>query len=193
VGIAGALLRAQRPDALQTAMPAYARREWAGVAGDNLLISLLQATRAPLIVVIMAPQVGPQHLAYYVAAARLANVMLLGLTGISGMATPQIARHFALSDHAALQRLAHWAARGALVSAAVVAAVLVVLGTTAARPLRTRLRIRVHAAAGPDDGRAGRGGGGPGGLFPHDDRAPADRHGDRGPSAVCWRSAWRSC
>ena len=131
LGVAGALLRAQFPPATHAAAPAYARRDWAGVAGDNFLISLLQATRVPLIVVIMGAQVDPRHLAYYVAAARLANVTVLGLTGISGMATPQIARHFALSDPAELQRVAYRAARGSLACASVVAAALAVFG----RPL----------------------------------------------------------
>ena len=59
---------------------------------SNVLISLFQAVRAPLIVVIAGAYVDSRHLAFYGAAQRLANVMSLGLLGISAFASPLISR-----------------------------------------------------------------------------------------------------
>jgi O-antigen/teichoic acid export membrane protein len=114
LGVAGLLLRRELPRQVQASPPRYLRQEWVHVAGSNVLISLFQAVRAPLIVVIAGAYVDSQHLAFYGAAQRLANVMSLGLLGISGFASPLIAQYFALADFASLQRLAHLAARGAL-------------------------------------------------------------------------------
>ena len=104
------------------------RAEWRHVAASNLLISLFQAVRAPLIVVIAGAYVDVQQLAYYVAAQRLANVMSLALLGISGFASPLIAQYFALGDFSKLQRLAHLSARGAFAGALVTALVLIGFG-----------------------------------------------------------------
>jgi len=106
----------------------HARREWAGVAAGNFLIAACQAARAPLIAVMAGAQVEAQQLAYFVAASRLANVMALGLTGISGFAAPLISRYHALAQRAGLQRLAHLCARGALAVALAVALVLAFFG-----------------------------------------------------------------
>jgi O-antigen/teichoic acid export membrane protein len=92
------------------------------------LISLFQAVRAPLIVIISAAYVDSQQLAYYVAAHRLANVMSLALLGISGFASPLISQHFALAEFTKLQALAHLAARGAFAGALVTALILIVFG-----------------------------------------------------------------
>jgi O-antigen/teichoic acid export membrane protein len=79
--VAQFFLRLELPRQVPTAPPSYFRAEWLHVAGSNLLISLFQAVRAPLIVVICGAYLDPQQLAYYVAAHRLANVMSLGLLG----------------------------------------------------------------------------------------------------------------
>jgi len=128
LGIAGLFLRMELPEQARAAAPRYLRREWVDVAAGNALISFFQAVRAPLIVVISAAYVEPQHIAFYVAAHRLANIMSLGLLGISGFASPMIAQYFALADFARLQRLAHLSARGALIGALVAALVLMGFG-----------------------------------------------------------------
>ena len=84
------LLRLELPGTVLTSPPRHARGEWLQVAGSNLLISLAQAVRVPLIVVIAGASVDVQQLAYYVAAQRLANVASLGLLGISAFASPLI-------------------------------------------------------------------------------------------------------
>jgi O-antigen/teichoic acid export membrane protein len=121
-------LRLELPRQAAASPPCYFRAEWLHVAGSNLLISLFQAVRAPLIVVISGAYLDAQQLAYYVAAHRLANVMSLGLLGISGFASPLIAQYFALADFSKLQRLAHLAARGAFAGALATALVLVGFG-----------------------------------------------------------------
>jgi O-antigen/teichoic acid export membrane protein len=81
-----------------------------------------------LIVVIAGAYLDSQHLAFYGAAQRLANVVSLGLLGISGFASPMISRYFALSDLARLQQLARLSARGALGGAVITALILVGFG-----------------------------------------------------------------
>jgi O-antigen/teichoic acid export membrane protein len=125
---AGFLLRRELPAEAATSSPRHHRREWTGVAGGNALIALFQAARAPLVVVISGAYVDPQHIAFYVAGQRLANVVSLALFGISGFTSPLISRYFALSDRPRLQRLARLAARGALGGAMAIALVLVVFG-----------------------------------------------------------------
>ena len=93
-----------------------------------MLISLAQAVRAPLIVVISGAYLDAQQLAYYVAAHRLANVASLGLLGISAFASPLISQHFSLADVSKLQGLARLAARGAFAGALATALVLVGFG-----------------------------------------------------------------
>src|SRR5688572_9125009 len=110
-------LRLELPRQVPTSQTCFFRAEWLHVAGSNLLISLFQAVRAPLIVVISGAYLDAQQLAYYVAAHRLANVMSLGLLGISGFVSPQISQYFALADFSKLQRLAHLAARGTFAGA----------------------------------------------------------------------------
>jgi len=154
-------LRLELPRQVLTSPRCYFRAEWLHVAGSNLLISLFQAVRAPLIVVISGAYLDAQQLAYYVAAHRLANVMSLGLLGISGFASPLISQYFALGDFSKLQGLAHVAARGAFAGALATALVLVGFGydllglfgagfKTAYMPLLVLLCGElVAAAAGP--------------------------------------------
>jgi len=159
--VAQCFLRLELPRQVLTSPPRYFHAEWLHVAGSNFLISLFQAVRAPLIVVISGAYLDAQQLAYYVAAHRLANVMSLGLRGISGFASPLISRYFALADFSKLQRLAHLAARGAFAMALATALVLVGFGynllglfgagfKTAYTPLLVLLSGElVAAAAGP--------------------------------------------
>jgi O-antigen/teichoic acid export membrane protein len=128
LGVAGLLLRMELPRQVGAAPPRHHRREWAQVAGNNALIAFFQAVRAPVIVVIAGAYVDSQHLAFYGAAQRLANVVSFGLLGISGFASPLISRYFVLSDFAALQRLARLSARGALGGALVCALIMIVFG-----------------------------------------------------------------
>jgi O-antigen/teichoic acid export membrane protein len=127
-GVAGWLLRRALPSEVGASQPNFHRREWLGVAGGNALISVFQAARAPLVVVISGFYVDPQHIAFYVAGQRLANVASLAPFGISGFASPLISQYFALSDRTRLQRLAHLAARGALGGSMLIALVLFVFG-----------------------------------------------------------------
>lgn len=129
LGVAGLLLWRELPRQARASSPRFLRQDWARVAVSNLLISLFQAIRAPLIVVIAGAFVDSRQLAYYGAAQRLANVMSLGLLGISGFASPLISQYFALSDFASLQRLAHLAARGTLGAASVVALLMLGFGS----------------------------------------------------------------
>ena len=122
------LLRRQVPDQATTSPVSYRRREWADVAGSNLLIALFQAVRTPLIVVIAGAYVDAQHVAYLGAAQRLVGVMSLGLLGISGFASPLISQYFALADYSRLRRLARLSALGALGAALVPALVLASFG-----------------------------------------------------------------
>lgn len=159
--VARFFLRLELPRQVLTSPPGYFRAEWLHVAGSNLLISLFQAVRAPLIVVISGAYLDAQQLAYYNAAHRLAHVMSLGLLGISAFASPLISQYFALADFSKLQRLARLAARGAFAGALATALVLVVFGydllglfgagfTTAYTPLMVLLCGElVAAAAGP--------------------------------------------
>ena len=128
LGVAGLLLWRELPRQVRASSPRFLRQEWARVAGSNMLISLFQAVRAPLIVVIAGAYVDSRQIAYYGAAQRLANVMSLGLLGISGFASPLISQYFALSDFASLQRLAHLAARGTLGAASVTALLMIAFG-----------------------------------------------------------------
>ena len=128
LGVAGLLLWRELPRQARNRSPRFLRREWARVAGSNMLISLFQAVRAPLIVVIAGAYVDSRQIAYYGAAQRLANVMSLGLLGISGFASPLISQYFALSDFANLQRLAHLTARGTLGAASVTAVLMIAFG-----------------------------------------------------------------
>lgn len=128
-GVAGLLLWKELARQVPACRPLLARPEWLHVASGNALIALFQAVRAPLIVVIAGAYVDSRHLAFYGAAQRLANVMSLGLTGISAYASPLIAEYFALSDFAGLQRLAHVAARGALGTAVVTALLMIAFGS----------------------------------------------------------------
>lgn len=126
--LAWALLQARWPAPLRTATPQQHTTEWAGAAGSNLSISLLQASRAPLVVVIAGTWVEPGQLACFVAASRLANAVGLGLTGISGPASPMIASLHALGDRSGLRRLALVSAGGALTAGAATAGVLLLFG-----------------------------------------------------------------
>lgn len=128
LGVAGLLLWRELSRQARDASPRFLRQEWARVAGSNMLISLFQAVRAPLIVVIAGAYVDSRQIAYYGAAQRLANVMSLGLLGISGFASPLISQYFALSDLANLQRLARLAARGTLGAASVTAVLMIAFG-----------------------------------------------------------------
>ncbi|HKY08582.1 MAG TPA: oligosaccharide flippase family protein, partial [Candidatus Binatia bacterium] len=121
-------LRLELPREVPMTPPRYHRDEWLQVAGSNLLISLFQAVRAPLIVVIAGAYVDAQQIAFYVAAHRLANVMSLALLGISGFASPLISQYFALADISKLQNLARLAARGAFAGALATALALVGFG-----------------------------------------------------------------
>ena len=125
---AGLFLRLELPAQVRASSPRYAHREWADVAAGNALISFVQAARTPLIAVIAGAYVEPQYLGYFVAAQKLANMVSLGLTGISGFASPLIAQYFALSHFSKLQRLAQLSARGSLGGALVVALVLMGAG-----------------------------------------------------------------
>ena len=127
-GAAGLFLRWQLPSEVGASSSNRHRREWISVAGGNALISLFQAARAPLVVVISGAYVDPEHIAFYVAGQRLANVASLALFGISGFASPLISQYFALADRPRLQRLAHLAARGALGSSMLIALVLILFG-----------------------------------------------------------------
>lgn len=121
-------LRLELPRQVLTGPLNYFRAEWLRVAGSNLLISVFQEVRAPLIVVIAGAYVDVQQIAYYVAAQRLANVMSFALLGISGFASPLMSQYFALGDLSRLQRLAHLSARGAFAGALATALVLVGFG-----------------------------------------------------------------
>ena len=125
---AGLFLRSALPRQLHDVAGVHHRQEWLHVAGSNVLISFFQAVRAPLIIVIAGAYVDSHQLAFYGAAQRLANVVSLGLLGISGFASPLISRYFALSDVARMQQLARLSARGALGGAIVTALVLVGFG-----------------------------------------------------------------
>lgn len=109
---------------------AYAYAPWRDAAAANALIALFQAVRAPAIVVVLAAHVPPEHVAYFVAAQRLAGMASLGLIGVSGFVSPLVSRHFVLGDSRVLQRLAHLGARGSIAAAGAVALVLMVLGET---------------------------------------------------------------
>ena len=128
LGAARLFLALELPWPVLTAAPGYARAEWLQVARSNLLISLAQAVRVPLIVVISGAYVDAHQLAYYVASQRLANAASLGLVGVSAFASPLIAQYFALADLSRLQGLARQAARGALAAALATAVVLVGFG-----------------------------------------------------------------
>lgn len=110
------------------AAPDYASRSWGDVASGNLLIALLQAARAPLVVVIAGAHVDAPQLGFLAAALKLANVAALGLTAVTGFTSPLVARHFALRDTANLQRLGQLAARASFGLALLVAVVLALAG-----------------------------------------------------------------
>ena len=156
------------------------RAEWRHVAGSNLLISLFQAVRAPLIVVIAGAYVDVQQLAYYVAAQRLANVMSLGLLGISGFASPLISQYFALGDFSKLQRLAHLSARGAFGGALATALVLIGFGYELLGLFGAGFKTAYAAAAGSALRRTGRRGGRTGRFLDDHDESAEKRHVDRG-------------
>jgi O-antigen/teichoic acid export membrane protein len=109
-----ALLQSLRPPALRAAQPQRHSAEWAAAAGANLSISVLQAARAPLVVVIAGAWIEPVQLAGLVAASRLANVAGLGLTGLSAPASPLMASLHAVDDRQGLRRLALVSAGGTL-------------------------------------------------------------------------------
>jgi O-antigen/teichoic acid export membrane protein len=128
LSVSGWLLRKELPREVSASRPRYDRRSWLRVAGSNLAIALFQAARTPLIVVIAGVYVNSQHLAYYGAAQRLANVMSLGLIGISAFASPLISKYYALSDLANLRRLTRVTARGALAAALATAILMIAFG-----------------------------------------------------------------
>jgi len=129
LGATGWLLRKQLSREVSACPPLYERGAWLHVAGSNVLISLFQAARAPLIVVIAGAYVDSQHLAFYGAAQRLANVLSLGLIGISAFASPRISEYYALSDFANLRRLTRASAYGALGVATATALLMIGFGT----------------------------------------------------------------
>jgi O-antigen/teichoic acid export membrane protein len=126
--VAGALLHRRLPRQLRECAAQRERRAWLDLAGSNLLIAVCQAIRAPLIIVIAGAYVDSRHLAFYGAAQRLANVMSLGLIGISAYASPRFSEYFALSDFASLRRLTRVAARGTLAAALVTALLMIAFG-----------------------------------------------------------------
>lgn len=128
LGVTALFLRFELPEQIRTAPAHYRRQEWIQVAGSNVLISLLQAARMPMIVIMAGAYLDSRELAFFGAAQRLANVASLGLLGISGFASPLISQYFALSDFGKLQRLAQLSARGALGGALVIVFVLVLFG-----------------------------------------------------------------
>lgn len=121
-------LRVELPRPVLTSPFCHVRAEWFQVAGSNLLISLAQAVRVPLIVVISGAYLDAQQIGYYVASHRLANVASVALLGISAFASPLISQYFALADFSRLQGLARLAARGAFAGALATAVVLVGFG-----------------------------------------------------------------
>jgi len=129
LGVAGWLLKKRLPRQVSASRLLYDRRSWLRVAGNNVLIAVFQAARAPLIVVIAGAYVDPQHLAFYGAAQRLASVMSVGLTGISAFASPLISEYYALSDFANLRRLMRVTAYGALATALATALLMIIFGT----------------------------------------------------------------
>jgi len=126
--VSGGLLWGQLRARVPPASPSYALRSWGDVASGNLLIALLQAARAPLVVVIAGAHVDAPQLGFLAAALKLANVAALGLTAVTGFASPLVARHFALGDTASLQRLGQLAARASFGLALLVALVLALAG-----------------------------------------------------------------
>ena len=123
-----ALLQALHPPALRAAEPQRHQGEWAAAAGANLSISVLQAARAPLVVVIAGAWIEPVQLAGLVAASRLANVAGLGLTGLSAPASPLMASLHAVDDRRGLRRLALVSAGGTLASGLALTLLLALFG-----------------------------------------------------------------
>jgi len=126
--VSGWFLHTELGQQAGAAEPAHARSEWLATAGSNALIALFQAARAPVVVVISAVYLDAEHIAFYVAARRLANIMSLGLLGISGFASPLVSGYYALQDFSKLQRLAQLAAGGSMSVAMATALVLMAFG-----------------------------------------------------------------
>ncbi len=121
-------VRRSMPPELAGVAPAYRRREWFAVAAPLLLISGSLVVLNQTDTVMIGAILGTREAGIYTAAARIALLVLLGLTAVNAIAAPMIARLHATGKRAELQRMVTFCARAVLAVSLPAAALVMVWG-----------------------------------------------------------------
>lgn len=105
-------IRAVRPAPLRDAEPVVELRPWLRVAAPLMLVNAMNMVLQRTDILLVGSLLGPEDAGVYAAAARIATVLVFGLTAVNAWAAPLIADLHARGDQEGLQRLVRLAARG---------------------------------------------------------------------------------
>jgi O-antigen/teichoic acid export membrane protein len=122
------LLRRQAPEALRGAAPAYETRRWVVEAAPFALAALAQTLMNQIDVVLVGALAGATPAGLYAVAARGAALTLFGAAAVNTTLAPTASELWIKREYSRLQLVVTRAARGALLFALAVAAILWVFG-----------------------------------------------------------------
>lgn len=95
------------PSAARTEMPDHAQsREWTSVSLALLMMGSMSLIHNRADIIMLGWLRGPEEVALYAAASRLAVILLLPLQAVSAMAAPMIAESYGHTDRSDLKRIA---------------------------------------------------------------------------------------
>lgn len=107
------------------------RREWLAVSWPLFLMAVVQETLNQVDLILLGLLSNATQAAYFAASMRLASLVTFGLMAIGTVSGPLIASAYNRNELAELTRIARMTARFSTAFAAVIAAVLVVIGRPA--------------------------------------------------------------
>lgn len=130
LAVAGIVIMGDLRRGLAGRPPAWLPRQWLGVSAPLLAMSGLQVLLGNIDVLMLGVLAGPAETGAYAAAARVARLVLFGLTAIGAVTAPMIAEHHHAGRRDELRTLLRWSARALFAFTAAAVAVLLVAGRT---------------------------------------------------------------
>lgn len=123
-------LRTRLPDTVVVAGTPAQRREWLVVGLPLMMMSGLHTVLTQTDMLMIGYRLGPEQAGVYAAASRTSLLVVFGVTAVSAIAAPLIARLYREGRTAELKMMTTWALRGILAVALPVSLVLALAGRT---------------------------------------------------------------
>lgn len=130
LGIATRWLRQRMPESARSVKPKFRTSEWVTIALPLFFISGMFMILNRTDIVMIGAITGTEAAGFYSVAARIAELVVFGLTAVNTIAASIISQLYSTGQHGELQRIVSLAAKGVFLTVVPVAVIIVLFGKT---------------------------------------------------------------